>query len=164
MPSTYTPIATQTLTGTSSQITFSSIPATYTDIRLIASFQDTGQAAYIRLNSDSGSNYSRTVIYGYTTGAISTRGTSLTNLPFGGAAAGFYDISTLDFLNYSNTTTNKTSLMRQNSYTSSTDIFVASQVFLWRSTAAINQIDIYATSANSLKAGSTFTLYGIKAA
>lgn len=162
MATTYTPIATQTLTGTSSLVTFSSIPNTYTDLRLVGSFQDSGEAAYIRLNSNGGTNYSRTLIYGYTSGVFSVNSADIGSIPFGGAASGsYFDISTLDIMSYSNTSILKTCLMRQNSVQG---IFVAAHSILFDSTSAISQIDIHSTSANSLKAGSTFTLYGIKAA
>jgi hypothetical protein len=61
-------------------------------------------------------------------------------------------------MNYSNTTTNKTLLSRGGNAESSTSAIVG----LWRNTAAINRIDLKATSTN-YATGSTFTLYGIKA-
>ena len=56
------------------------------------------------------------------------------------------------FMNYSNTTTYKTLLTRANNANNG----VNAEVNLWRSTAAITSISI-----NSLKAGTTFNLYGI---
>lgn len=159
MPVTYEPIATQTLSGTSSQITFSSIPGTYTDLRLVASFQDSGEASYIRFNTDSGANYSRQLLYGAGSSATGLKQYNLTNIPFGGVPAD-YNANFLDIMNYSNTSVFKTSLFRNNEKSS----FISYHCILWSSTAAITRIDIYATSANSLKAGSSFTLYGIKAA
>ena len=159
MPVTYEPIATQTLSGTSSQITFSSIPGTYTDLRLVASFQDSGEAAYIRFNTDSGANYSRQLLYGAGTSAAALKQYNLTSFNFGGAATD-YNANFIDIMNYSNTSVFKTSLYRNNEKSA----FLSYHCLLWSSTAAITRIDINATSANSLKAGSVFTLYGIKAA
>lgn len=156
--STYSQIASFTLTGTSSQITFSSIPSTYTDLRLVGSFQDSGEAAYVRFNTSTG-NYSRTLLYGYGSVASTTNGFGMTNIPYGGALNSF-NTNCLDILNYKSTSMYKTVLFDQNEAGS----FVANHVCLWESTSAINRIDIYATSANSLKAGSTFSLYGIAAA
>ena len=66
------------------------------------------------------------------------------------------------FMNYSNTTTYKTLLSRSGtlggSYTGTTLI-----AGLWRSTSAITSILVGCTT-NTFVAGSTFTLYGIKAA
>ena len=63
----------------------------------------------------------------------------------------------LHYQNYSNTTTNKTILCRGNS-----DLETAATVALWRSTSAINTILVGTTSGN-LVAGTTISIYGIKA-
>jgi len=63
-------------------------------------------------------------------------------------------------MNYSNTTTYKTVVYRQNEAAN----FISAGVSLWRSTSAINRITLNATSTNSLQAGTQVSLYGIKAA
>jgi hypothetical protein len=63
------------------------------------------------------------------------------------------------FQNYSNTTTNKTILFRQNAASTS----VQAGVTLWRNTSAITSIYLF-LNADSFATGSTFTLYGIKSA
>ena len=166
--STYTPIATNTLSSTTATVTFSSIPSTYTDLRLIISGRtdaDYGGGisdGLIRVNSDSGTNYSRTMLKGNGTTASSSRDSNLTYLyelvAGSSAAAGSFSITTMDFQNYSNTTTYKTVLTRGNLpwyWTTAT-------VHLWRSTSAINRLDL--TCYNNWVSGSTFTLYGIAAA
>jgi hypothetical protein len=60
--------------------------------------------------------------------------------------------------NYSNTTTNKTALIRDNFATYGTFARVA----LWRSTSAITSITL-TMSSSTFATGSQFTLYGIKA-
>ena len=65
----------------------------------------------------------------------------------------------VQFQNYSNTTTYKTVLSRGNNASNLVEAFVG----LWRSTSAITAIDIKTQSGN-FSIGSTFTLYGIKAA
>ena len=69
-------------------------------------------------------------------------------------------VSIIDAMNYSNTTTYKTFLMRASDAASIT----LATVGLWRSTAAINRVDILMSGANVFAAGSSFTLYGIQAA
>jgi hypothetical protein len=59
-------------------------------------------------------------------------------------------------MNYSNTTTYKTSLVRTNNDR------VAAVVNLWRSTAAITTIKLEEVVTGDIATGSTFTLYGIK--
>jgi hypothetical protein len=62
--STYTPIASQTLTSAVSTVTFINIPQTYTDLVLITSTKTTSSAADgamgCYLNSDTANNYSST--------------------------------------------------------------------------------------------------------
>jgi hypothetical protein len=62
-------------------------------------------------------------------------------------------------MNYSNTTTYKTVLNRMDDAST----YVATNVGLWRSTAAINSITIVAGTGN-LPVGLMATLYGITAA
>jgi hypothetical protein len=61
--------------------------------------------------------------------------------------------------NYSNTTTNKSVLGRASNPSANTTACVG----LWRNTAAITSVSVYGVGAN-FTVGSTFTLYGIKAA
>jgi hypothetical protein len=70
-------------------------------------------------------------------------------------------VSIYQFMSYSNTTTYKTVLGRS----SVTDFRVAAIIGLWRSTSAINTVSLRCDNASyNFTAGSTFTLYGIKAA
>ena len=65
MASTYTAIATQTASGSTTALTFSSIPQTYTDLVIVCLLTagNTGDA-YLRYNSDTGTNYSDTALRG----------------------------------------------------------------------------------------------------
>lgn len=164
MPSTYEPIATTTLATTASTITFSSIPSTYTDLLVVCNpitNVTTGQMT-IRLNGDTGSNYSRLILWG--TG--SATGTAVyANESY--AYTGYYTTlwtspttNIFNILNYSNTTSNKTILGRSNNASEAT---IAS-ANLWRGTAAINSIELGISVAGTYSIGSTFTIYGIKAA
>jgi hypothetical protein len=70
-------------------------------------------------------------------------------------------ISIYNFMDYSNTTTYKTVLGRSNVI----DFRIAAIVGLWRSTSAINTISLRSDNASyNFTTGSTFTLWGIKAA
>ena len=164
LPSTMTPIATTTLGSANSTITFSSISASYTDLVLVINAFATSSTDYIqiRINSDTGTNYSNTAVYGDGTSALSSR---VSNQTFGYlswtqniAANGRIVIAS--FQNYSNTTTYKTWLNRSSDAAYGTDAIVG----LWRSTSAITTLEIKRTSGGNFNSGSTFTLYGIKAA
>jgi hypothetical protein len=122
----------------------------------------------VRLNSDSGSNYSRTNTYGDGSSTASSRASNQTKMS---NAIGFLANNTLNtiamfnFMNYSNTNTFKTCLIRSGEATQGgTNIAVN----LWRSTSAISSIYVYCGASNdgqaNLYAGTTITLYGIKAA
>jgi hypothetical protein len=164
MPSTYEPIATQTLGSAAASVTFSSISGAYTDIILVCNAVTsvtTGQIA-IRLNSDTGTNYSRTILWGNgsTTGSYRN---SNENYAFTGFYTNLWTNPTtviFNINNYSNATTNKTILGRS----SNTAEASMANVNLWRSTAAITSIELTISGGSSYSTGSTFTLYGIKAA
>jgi len=164
--STYTPIATNTLSSDTATVTFSSISASYTDLVLIINggTASTGNF-YVRFNSDTGSNYSYTALYGTGSAAGSTRESSKTLLYINYYGYGENNLNAntiVNIMNYSNTTTNKTLVARANN----TGNGVNANVGLWRSTAAISTILIGADfgGAVNMKSGTTFTLYGIAAA
>jgi len=167
MTATYEKIASTTVSGTStSSITFSSISSAYTDLRLIATTRQDNNASNdslrLRFNSDTTVSYSRTNLTGDGSTAASTRLSDdeiniVAYTPGTSAAAGLFAVTTIDLLNYSNTTTYKTCLIR----TSNAAAGTAATVGLWRNTAAINTIFMRISGFN-MAAGCTFTLYGIK--
>ena len=163
MPSTYTPIATTTLGSAQATHTFSSIAGTYTDLVVVfnGSASTGSPVAWLRFNSDSGSNYSGTTLSGSGSAASSGRDTNVVQMYLSGADTLSTGMSQLiiNVQNYSNTTTNKTVLARSGNAANGTSAFVG----LWRSTSAITSITLGLTSGN-YATGSTFTLYGIKAA
>ena len=164
---TYTPIARTTLSTAASTVTFNSISGSYTDLVLVvqASVDSDGDLRY-RLNSDTGSNYSGTILWGTGSTAGSTRVSNQTsgitnsyggfNTTLGGS------VQILQFINYSNTTTYKTILSRTSAAAGGVDATVGT----WRSTSAITSIQIGKNSGmgGTFQIGSTFTLYGILAA
>ena len=159
--STYTPIATTTLGSANSTITFSSISGSYTDIILVANLLPASSARVkLRVNGDSGSNYSYTILTGSGTSASSGRESSISEINYywNGLPSGWSNYI-LQFQNYSNTTTNKTILARGNS----TAVETFASVGLWRSTSAITSIELR-SSVGTFDTGSTFTLYGLAAA
>ena len=165
--STYTPIATTTADGTSNTVTFSSIAGTYTDLVLIGgnvNSASAGNTPFIRFNSDSGTNYSGTILEGNGTSAQSGRRTNNSNgVPIGGTFVGSNSTAynfIVSIMNYANTTTYKTTLARYNNSAAETE----ADVGLWRSTAAITSLTIRTDGGANWSSGSTFTLYGIASA
>jgi hypothetical protein len=163
MPSTHIPIATVTATG-SDAVNFTSIPSTYTDLILVCNLKAANSAdVSVRVNNDTGSNYSRIWLTGTGSSASSGRNTTLTYFQ---PEANGYVTNTMSqnmiiqFMNYSNTTVNKTFLSRSNNWEVGVDAIVG----MWRNTAAINRIDIAPVGATYFSAGSTLSLYGIASA
>jgi hypothetical protein len=170
MPATYDKIASQTLGSNQATVTFSSIAGTYTDLVLIAnikhSFGTTGDVIVdgLQFNSDTGTNYSKTNLQGNGTTAASDRGSNMTGISYVAtrSSESYFATNIINIQNYSNTTTNKTVLLRGAG--NGTSVGTNAQVGLWRNTAAITSVTINATSSFTIQSGSTFTLYGIKAA
>jgi hypothetical protein len=170
MPKTYEPIATQTLGSAAASVTFSSIPSTYTDLVLVttAKSSTTGSVRLdLTFNSDTASNYSTTRLYGNGTTATSDRFANATAVDIGflpGSNGTGFGFVLCNIQNYSNSTTNKTCLYRWNSQTATSgNQYTTAGVGLWRNTSAITTINLVFAGTN-IGIGSTFTLYGIKAA
>ena len=164
MTATYDCIATTTLGSDQASVTFSSISGSYTDIILVTNEkQSDARSSAIRFNSDTGSNYSQTGLYGTGSTAGGFRTTS-TNLIYYGyyaysTTSNFNFNSIVHIMNYSNTTTYKTVVSRANNADNGVDEIVG----LWRNTAAITSFVLTMQNLSNFKSGSTFTLYGIKA-
>jgi hypothetical protein len=175
MPATYEPISTTTLSSAAASVTFSSISGSYTDLVLVMVAATTHSSAtfpYLRFNSDSATNYSVTELYGTGSAAGSARDSSTSRGWIGfdisiSTTVG-NNVSTINVMNYSNTTTNKTWLARSNRADSALDYQGTNAIVgLYRSTSAITSIELRNSRGGTdynFASGSTFTLYGIKAA
>ena len=161
---TYALIESRTLGSTTTTVTFSSIPSTYTDLLLVINASSTStNNHYVRAGNgsiDTAGNYSSTIVYGDGTSAGSSRFSNNTDGMYVGQGSTSMFTNILHFQDYSNTTTFKTGLFRAGVVTSGGWVSAASG--LWRSTSAINTIE-YRTAAGNLNVGSNFKLYGIKA-
>jgi len=160
--STYTPIATTTLSSNQSSVTFNSLSG-YTDLIIVSnSKNNTGSNYYLtaQFNSDTGSNYSSTRFQGDGSAAASTRYTNATEAKIGYTYTTDFTLGIFQIQNYSNSTTYKTCLSRSNNASQ----IVMAIVSTWRNTNAITSIDLKMEASAQIVAGSTFTLYGILAA
>lgn len=157
---TYSLIASNTLSTANSTITFSSIPATFTDLVLVCNLFSSGTTySGIRFNGDTGSNYSLTDFYGDGGGGITS--SRQTNISGGGSGPtmGSGNVLIYNILNYSNSNTYKNMLGR-NANPGNGNF---ASVNAWRSTAAINSLTLYTGTGDNWSTGSTFKLYGIQA-
>ena len=167
MPATYEPIASFTATGGESSVTFSSIPANWTDLVIVMNTrQNTGPYVQrIRLNGDTGTTYSFTHLWGDGGSAGSGRAANESGGPwiayYGNGSSTSPQVSVINVMSYANTNVFKTMLTASAGAAFGVERFVQ----LWRNTAAVTSVTLLPTGASpAYTAGSTFSLYGIKAA
>ena len=164
MPSTYEKIATYTAPSSQASYTFSSIPSTYTDLVLITDVKYAtalDASLLLTFNGDTTTNYSATNIAGDGSTATSGRRTSVNSIEFARASNTVSTTGITHIFNYANTTTFKTILSRGGT----SNVVVVGWVGLWRKTPeGITSMTITGASGVYFATGSTFNLYGIKAA
>jgi hypothetical protein len=163
---TYIQIATYTAPSSVATIDFSSIPSTYTDLKLVLSARSSASAindyAYIQFNN---AGYNSTVRYiqgaGSGTPSSNNEATGYIGIVDGNTAtSSTFSSSEIYIPNYTvsqNKSFSVDSTMENNATTS----FMHLMAGLWSSTAAINQITIKLDASNNFLANSTATLYGI---
>jgi hypothetical protein len=151
--------------GTSaSTITFTNIPSTYRDLRLVVSKTLTAQAnTYIRFNGDSGSNY-------YVVGmginwqpvASSFNASADTSIAdhWGYASTPQGSTTYMDILDYAAIDKHKTALGRFNGMTTDGQWGIDSIAARWANSSAITSITM-SLSSGQFASGSTFILYGV---
>lgn len=166
MPATYDSIATTTL-GSAGIITLSSIPSTYTDLRvvIVGSNVTFAQGWSMRFNGDTGTNYSTTLIHSNGSNIGSSRQINATSIFIGDYVLNNDTVTTLctvDVFGYSGSTFKET--LHNEAGDKNGAGTTIQGVGLWRNTAAINSITIRNDGGNNLAAGTRVTLYGIKAA
>lgn len=171
MPATYTLISSNVLSSAAASVTFSSIPATYTDLEVRISARGSDASFSIEtqmlINSDTSANYSNTRIIG--NGAtVSSSQASTANLnnfvnlrrtPGSTATSNTFSNTSVYIPNYTSTTTKQISVhdvMENNTTTAFTG--VVAQLYL--GTSAISNLQILLGTGN-LVSGSSFYLYGI---
>jgi len=163
MALTYETLGHTTLVNsTTTTVTFSSIPSTYTDI--IAVVQGMCTTGLNGFTCDfnqvaSGAKYSINYLIGDGSTVVAGRDINKDNNFSGVLSSSQQGTNIIQIFNYSNTTTYKRVLSRID-VPGSTIRFYSSS---FRDTAAVNRID-FIMGAGFYSSGTTFTLYGIKAA
>ena len=166
----YESIATVTVGTATNTITFSSIPNTYSHLQIRGITRDTassyGYNVYMRLNSDSGSNYTYHGLQGNGSSASAFGSSSATTqFPLAtstGSANSSGDFSGVlcDILDYANT--NKYKVHRTlNGYDDNGSGYITLQSGVWLNTAAISTITLLSTGAN-FAVNTQYALYGVK--
>jgi hypothetical protein len=171
----YESIATVTVgSGGAADVTFSSIPATYTHLQIRGIGRSTyngganeNQFLYMQFNSDTGANYdSHRLLGNGSTASASASNGRINMIPSWigtlNSTANVFYASVTDILDYLDTNKFKTvkSLGGGDENGSGAVIFLNN---LWRSTSAITTIKLYPES-NNFAQYTQFALYGIKGA
>ena len=160
MATTYEKIQSTTLGSAAATITFSSIPATYTDIKVV--FNCIGTTFIIPniiFNNDTTGLYSYTSLMGNGSAASSDRGTNTNNINLTTNGVDTTpSLFTIDIFSYAGSTF-KTCLVTESADLNGSG-WVARYVSMYRSTSAINRIDIKSGGSN-FAVGTSATLYGI---
>jgi hypothetical protein len=166
--SSYESIASATVgSGGAANVTFSSIPSTYThlQIRYITRHAAASDTVLLNFNNDStNGNYAKHQLRGNGSAATSVAQADivpeLPTAPYLGLAANVYNATIVDILDYTNTGRHKT-LRALGGYDANGSGWIWMTSGLWKNTSAITSIKLYAESGN-IAEYSSFALYGIK--
>lgn len=169
MPSTYTLISSNVLTGSAASVTFSAIPSTYTDLLLRLSSRSDNATVYetlkITYNNNTGSIYSTTRLIAEAGSVSSTRQSGRANFndPYNNgtsSTSNTFSSSEIYIPSYT-VSQNKPVSVFAVAENNATDSGIRAIANLFGSTAAISSIEIANFSGNFVS-GSSFYLYGIK--
>lgn len=172
----YDSIATATVANTTTTtLTFTSIPATYTHLQLRYIIRtdrsdDYQDAIGMRFNSDTTTNYYRHRLETENTSGVVGGGSSGTDAQyhFMGSSAlcasNVFASGVVDIIDYANTSKYKTTKSLGGTMNSATQNWMGFEGSLWLSTSAINRIDLKVNYGTNYAVGSTVALYGIKGA
>jgi hypothetical protein len=161
---TYTLIESQVLGSTAPSVTFSAIPATYTDLKVVCSVR--GTAAYINqsygitFNGTSTTGFSEIRIYG--DGSSAASGTAVNSIEGVGslATANTFSNDEIYIPNYTSTSNYKSYSVENIGETNATLTYALLVAGLWSDTSAITSIVLTGISASFVQY-SSFYLYGI---
>jgi hypothetical protein len=169
---TYTLISSNVLTTTAASITFSSIPATYTDLVVRASvrcdgtgFPDTNDNLRFWFNNSLTAIYSNTTVEG--NGASTASSSNTLSFIKGNYAANGSTSTSNTFANIEmyipsyTVSQNKPLSLISAQENNATTAYIVATAGLFRSTTAISRIDIDSQNGNNFVSGSSFYLYGI---
>ena len=173
MAITYQLISSNTLASSATSVTFSSIPATYTDLEIRCSTRS-DQASNIDLvtltfNGSSAGNYSNTSFIGNSSTVTSNRGSGQPYLRNGytsgnSTTANTFGSTTIYIPNYlsSNAKPVANFSVGENNSAATAAAYVSVYASLWSLTSAITSITISPINGPNWLTGSSFYLYGVK--
>jgi hypothetical protein len=163
---TYKKIQSETLGSTQTSIAFTSIPQTYTDLKisLIAGHNTMAGGFVIYFNGDTASNYTSSYMLG--TGSSQSGGSSINT----SGIYNFGDLGSSTIINLIEINVNR--YTETNRHKSTSSIFSSKErgrillnFGLWRSNSAITSMTLsFTNGTDTFATGTIATLYGIEAA
>jgi hypothetical protein len=157
---TYESIYTTVLSSSATTVTLSPIPQGYTDLVLVMRpSYGLFNGVILRINNDTGQNYSNTRLVG--NGSSTTSFSTTTSMTLGFSLDDNPLMSIVNFQNYSSNSSKKSILIKSGN--AATNIRVIAAMWNTSSNSPINRIDLIHGDTNGFSVGSTFTLYGIAA-
>ena len=166
MATTYTLINSNVLSSSAASVTFSSIPATYTDLVVRVSARGGGtNSINLTFNGVTTATQSVTRVTGNGSSAASARTTSATQLAIRGTTNNnAYTASTFSnaeiYIPSYTVSQNKPISSFGVNENNATDSFMSADAGLWSNTAAITSITL-TTADTTFDTGSSFYLYGV---
>ena len=163
MAATYIPIASTTLATTAASVTFSDIPADYTDLVLRFSAQGNGSQLLKVAVNPSNSNHSYRALFGTGSSAGSGdvgTGSSIIEMGYISTASSTFGSGEIYFPNYI-ASTNKPISGFVAQEANSTAARITAIAALWSNSSAISTIELGTLVGSGFNSGSTFHLYGI---
>ena len=169
-------IETKTISTAVVNVTFTAIPQTYTDLKLLISSKSSESSQstnyWIQFNSDTGANYTNKRIYSGSTAVGNDNG----NTSINGISAGFIpgDIANttstfsnceIYIPNYTGSLTKSVNSESSSEGNQTGGVWLTLAAGLWNNTSAINSVTIAVTGSGVTQMiNSTFYLYGISSA
>ena len=145
-----------------SSITFSNIPQTYTDLKLVASSRNSSTATTFTVTfNGSGSSYSGIYYTGSGSGVyVGTMSVTYGRSNYDGTTSNTFSNTEIYIPSYTSSSYKSSSMdgMNENNATEAYSSLAAS---LWSNTSAITSLTCTADSSNSFTQYSTFYLYGV---
>jgi hypothetical protein len=169
---TYTLISSNVLSSSAASVTFSSIPATYTDLVLRWSARDDStnyalSSLFVTFNNDGTSLYSTTEIYAGDSTPASGRTNGQPRLGLNGQGgsmdANCFSSGEMYLPSYLASQNKPSSFyyVNENNSTTAYRWLVDATAALYRSTTAISSIELKPPATKNFVSGSSFYLYGI---
>jgi hypothetical protein len=158
-------IQTITTTAGATNVSFTSIPSTYKNLRLVYAAgitAGTWELFFMRLNNDTAANYDRQTLQGRAGTASSAETFGSTSIHIGNITQTNGTSGSISIPNYKDTVLDKFAFNTFYAKSGTTTTSQWTGIFggAWRSTSAITQIDLFPDSSRVFVTGSSFTLYG----